>query len=239
MLTTDLKKYPSEILEGVKMTLRKELAGMHSNIELDGQIEVMTKVEIMDKYIDSFRKKISSSVICRVMNSIFGFDLDSIPVLSKVAESFVTSEKPLARVVIDSYLEEYGKGITGAEIRGMINQIFGINLDAITALEGARISIYSKNQWVIQHEHDLFVVQTGTGDIDVKVFPTKYFTEQTGLKEVPNDLHHSLTRMGFSYHEKIGSYYFLNPTGEAIPDAFKGQTIGAIIEVIRHSYSNL
>lgn len=247
MLRTDSKKYPSEIWERVKITLRKEHGGKFSHTELDDQIEVMTKIEVMDKYFDSFEENINSSEICRFVKSMFNFDLDATPVLSKELEKaleVVSSTKdrtilPLSRVVIDSYLYQDGKKVTGAEVRKIINQIFGINLGAIASLEGARISIYSKDQWVVQHKKDLFVVHTGTGDVDVKIFPTKYFTEQTGLEVLPNDLKHSLTSMGFYYDEKIGCYYFANPTGEAVPDGFKGQTIGAIIKVINNSYSYL
>ena len=72
--------------------------------------------------------------------------------------------------------------MTGVDIRGMINQIFGINLNGVSSLEGAGISLYSKGQWVLQSDKDLFVVYTGSGDLDVKVFPTEYFTKQTGLE---------------------------------------------------------
>jgi hypothetical protein len=235
MVRTDSKKYPPEVSGG----------GKHSNSTLNDQINLMTKAEMMNKYFDSNKKGSSSAEICRVVKSIFGFDLDTMPVLSKRGEEGVealssdTFEIPVSRVLINSYLDQSGKEVTGAEIRNMINQIFGINLDAISSLDGARISLYSKDQWVVQHTKDLFVVQTGTGDVDVKVFPTEYFTEQTGLEQLPVDLHHSLTNIGFTYNEQIGSCYYSSPTGEAVPDAFKGQTIGAIMKAIHDAYSLL
>ena len=73
----------------------------------------------------------------------------------------------------------------------------------------------------------------------MKVFPTNYFTEQTGLVEVPIDLQHSLTSLGYYFDENINSYYFLNPTGEAVPDEFKVKTMGAILGVIKNSFSNV
>ena len=121
----------------------------------------------------------------------------------------------------------------------MLNQNFGINLLAIDALEQERISLYSKGQWVVQNDRDLFIVYTGSDDVDVKVFPTKYFTEQTGLDVLPSDLQHLLSRIGFHYDKKMQSYYFANPTGQAVSDQFKGQTIGAIVEVIHRLYSHL
>lgn len=224
MLRSNTTKYPFEIKEGVKKTLRRGLMGEFPNTQLDDQIEGMTKVEMMDNYFDSYEEKIRSSVICKVVNQVFKFDLDAMP---------------LSRATIDSYLDHYEKKVTGSEIRKMVNQIFGINLDGIASLEKARISLYSKDQWVVQNDNDLFVIYTGTGDVDVKVFPTEYFTDQTGIEELPNNLQQSLKSLGYSYDEKIGSYYFSNPTGEAVPDVFKGKTIKAIIEVIHPTYSHL
>jgi len=199
----------------------------------------MKKAEMMDKYLDSYGKRISSSEICHVVDLMFKINLDETPILSKEKEEVDGVSSSIGREVIDSHLNQYDRDITGAEIRKIINEIFGVNLEAISSLEGARISLYSKGQWIVQHEKDLFVVYTGASDVDVKVFPTNYFTEQTGLVELPSDLQHALTSIGYYFDEKIDSYYFLNPTGEAVPDAFKGKTIGAILGVIQHSFSNL
>jgi hypothetical protein len=201
----------------------------------------MKKVDIMDKFFDSYQGKVTSSEICRIVSSIFKFDLETKHVLSKelVEAEVVAPSESTAKMAIDSGLAQFGKTVTGAEVRKLINQIFGINIDAISSLDGSRISLFSKDQWVLRQEQDLFVVHTGSGDVDVKVFPTDYFTERTGLKELPEDLQKSLTRVGFYFDEKAGSYYYSNPSGEAIPDAFKGQTIGAILKVIHHSYQNL
>jgi hypothetical protein len=202
----------------------------------------MAKVATMDKYLDSYGKAICSSDIFEVVNSVFEINLDKAPILTKVdtIESFSSKgENSMSRIVMDSYLNQYDKETTGADIRAMINEIFGVNLEAISSLEGARISLYSKDQWVVQHEKDLFVVHTGTGDTDVKIYPTKYFTEQTGLEKLPTDLEILLTDLGYSFNEEMSSYYFLNPTGEAIPDVFKGETMGVILKVIHQSLTNL
>lgn len=196
----------------------------------------MKKAEKMDQHLDFYGGKISSSEICYVVDLIFGFNLDKTPILSKEIEGTSLST---GREVIDYHLHQYDGEISGVEIRKIINEIFGVNLEAISSLEGSRLSLYSKGQWIVQHEKDLFVVHTGAGDVDVKVFPTNYFTEHTGLEELPTDLQDALIGLGYYYNEKMDSYYFSNPTGEAVSDAFKGQTIGAILGVIRHSYSNL
>lgn len=221
---------PSDILDRVKTSLKKDLGGKYSVTEMDAQIEAMTKAEIMDRYFDSFEEKINHSEIFHFIKSIFHFDIDNKPIMT---------ENDISSAVIDSNMNQEEEKITGAKIRSIINQIFGINLDAISALDGARISLYSKDQWVLQHDKDLFVVHTGNDDIDVRIYPTKYFTEQTGLETLPKDLQHSLSKLGFYYDEKTRSYYYANPSGEAVPDAFKGQTMGTILNTIKQSYSSL
>ena len=137
-------------------------------------------------------------------------------------------------MVIDSYLDQLWKGNNRRRSSYYDKSFFRCNLDGIDSLEKARISLYSKNQWIIQSDRDLFVVHTGTGDVDVKVFPTDFFTEQTGLTDLPNDLQQSLISLGYSFNQQVGSYSFSNPTGLAIPDAFKGQTMGAISKAIHN-----
>ncbi|MGF9767898.1 hypothetical protein [Bacillus albus] len=208
---------------------------------LEKGLNRVNKVELMDKHLDSYQGKVTSTEICNIVMSIFKFDLTTKLVLSKewIMEEAVSSNKNIAKMAIDSTLARYGEKVTGIEIRQLINQIFGINLDAISSLEGARISLFSKDQWVVQDKQDLFVVHTGLGDVDVKIFPTDYFTEQTGLEELPKALQQSLTNFGFSCDEGNGCYYYSNPSGEAIPDAYKGQIIGMILKEIHNSYPSL
>lgn len=200
-------------------------------------ISPMTKAAKMDNYFST--KKITGSEILKIVQALFGFDLTHTPVLPNITNNApALFDTPIT--VIDSYLAQYNQEeLTGAAVRKIINQIFGINLDAISSLEGARISLFSKDRWVLQQEKDLFVVHTGIGDVDVRVLPTPYFAEQTGIKGLPEDLQHALARIGYGYDEKSGGYYFLNPAGEAVQDVFKGQTIKAILETIQKSYINL
>lgn len=195
---------------------------------MENQNGVMTKAETMDIRMNTYGEGITSTEIFEIIHQIFNFDLQSNPNLPT-----------LPQAAIDEYLEQSENKVTGAEIRKIINQTAGINLDALSALEGAKISLYSKDQWMLQHNKDLFVVHTGTGDIDARILPTDYFTEQTGSGELPIDLIHVLLSLGFYYEENLGCYYYSNPTGEPVPDAFKGQTIMAIRKVIQQSYSHL
>ncbi|WP_245827663.1 hypothetical protein [Paenisporosarcina indica] len=239
---------PDSIKQEIKKTLQQELVIQVSDSELNQQIEAMTKIELMDKYLSSHEEKITSSEICKAVYQIFGIDLDVVVVLDKGIKELV-QVSPLtnfdnsltsnSRVAIDLHLKRSGNDLTGGEVRAMLNRVFGINLDGIAALENKRISLFSKGQWVVQNDKDLFIVHTGTDDLDVKVLPTDYFYELTGLDELPDQLQQALIHLGFHYDEKIGSYYFCDVNGHAIADKFKGQTLGAIREIIEKNYLHM
>lgn len=195
---------------------------------MSNQNGVMTKAEAMDNLMDSYKERFSASEILTIIRQVFKLDLESV------------SELPaLPRAALDAYLEQVGNKVTGAEIRKMVNQTFSINLDALSALERAKISLFSKNQWMVRHDNDLFAVHTGAGDIDVRISPTDYFMEQTASKALPADLINALVALGYRREENLGSCYFSNSAGEPVPDAFKGQTMMAIKKVIQQSYSHL
>jgi hypothetical protein len=193
---------------------------------MDVRNDVITKAEAMDKLMHAYDKEISTSAIFAIVHQIFQFDVESI------------SDLPTPpRAAMDAYLADAGNGITGSDIRRLFNQTLGINLDALSHLEGAQFSLYSKGHWMLQQPNDLFVIHTGTGDVDVRIVTTSYFAEQTGSNKLPIHLINELLPLGFDYEEKSRGYYYANPTGEAVSDAFKGQTIMAIRKVIQQSYS--
>lgn len=234
-------KYPSEIMEGVRTML---MQGMEENVPLsvlNKQIEVLSKKEVMDQYLYSLEGIIGTKEICQAVNGIFGLDLltklmlpDAIASLSPLGGNDLSP-----KLAIDSYLNQFNRNLTGNEIREMINHLFGINLDGISSLENSGISLYSKGQWIARQDFDLFVVHTGIGDIDVKVIPTAYFTKKTGLDHLPESLQQDLSELGFYYNDEVGALYYANPSGQAVPDAFKRKTMGAIMKVIQHSYMDL
>ncbi|MGG3561515.1 hypothetical protein ABES03_07895 [Neobacillus rhizosphaerae] len=201
----------------------------------------MSKIEMMDHYLKSYEGNFGYTEVRHIVKSLFGLDLETKTVISR---EFITSlsfgeASHSARSALDSYIHQQEKELSGADIRKTINALFGINLDAISSLERARISIYSKGQWVVQKENDLFVVHTGPGDIDVKIYPTEYFAEKTGLSGVPIELQQALTGLGYSYDKENTCSFFSNPTGEAVQDEFKGLTMGAIMKAIQVHYSYL
>ncbi|WP_246073116.1 hypothetical protein [Paenibacillus dokdonensis] len=249
MNQADAAYYSSDIAQGVIKTLTTEMPDARP-AELEERRSQMNKSQIMDAYFKSFRGEITGDVIHKSILHIFEINLDAVSLLLDgekealaAAQNTEAGTSPysgsLARAVMDSRLTVYGGLITGPEIRSMLNQMFGVNLDAISSLEKARISLFSKDQWIVQHEHDLFVVYTGEGDVDVKVYPTSYFVEQTGQNELPAELRHILQSLGYQLDANQKTCYYADPDGQAVPDAFKGQTMGAIMATIRSDYAHL
>ncbi|WP_051348364.1 hypothetical protein [Peribacillus kribbensis] len=168
-------KYPEEIMEGIL----KEIGTGSNKTEIDQKIMAMKKAEAMDLFLRSRQNK-----------------------------------------------------LTGPEIRKVINDIFGINLDGISSLENGRISLYSKGQWILRNDNDLFVVWTGKNDKDAKIYPTAAFTTETGSNTIPQSLKEKLFDLGYQYKED-GSCYYEDPNDETVPDAFKGKTMGILLDTIK------
>ncbi|SDX34463.1 hypothetical protein [Paenibacillus sp. CF384] len=181
----------------------------------------MTKAAQMDKLLDAHHAGINSSDLIAIIRRIFNFDLETLQV------------SPLPRDVLDAFLQQAAGSVTGTEVRRMINETFAINLDALSALEQARISLYSKGQWMLQHEQDLFVVHTGTDDVGVSIYPTAYYTEHAGTAQLPQELLDALISLGFACDAEARTCSYTSPHGEPVPDAFKGQTMKAVMAAIR------
>ncbi|ARI75722.1 hypothetical protein [Halobacillus mangrovi] len=255
-------KYPLPIMFGVIMTLKKEHKYDLSLSEAIDILHSMKKVEVMDSYLDFRKHKVESKEIRRIVKQVYDIDLERVSELGagkqvstypkeitdgvklKLADESIEDLdayiQSLTKVeVMDLYLEHYGKKIDGPEIRRVVNQIFGVNLDGISSLEGSGVSLFSKDQWISQYDNDLFVVHTGLTDVDVWVYPTEYFIEKTGRTELPIGLQNGLKALGFEYSEEKDALYYANPTGESVPDQFKGHTLGTIIGFIKSNYADL
>lgn len=200
----------------------------------------MSKVATMDHYLAVQGKDISSSDVCEAIKTIFEIDLEQAPILNTDKVIGLRSNTELTvKVVLDAYINHSKETITGEGIRKFINEVFGVNLNAISALDETRISIYSKNQWIVQNEHDLFIVHTSNKDVDVKILPTSYFKKQTKIDGIPNNLQELLKEFGYSYDSNEECCKYSNPLGIAVVDEFKGKTIEAIGKVIEESFSNI
>ncbi|MFC5404899.1 hypothetical protein [Cohnella soli] len=189
---------------------------------------VLTKAGMMDRLMETCEEELSGATLIQIIREAYGVDLESISDLP-------TTPRP----ALDAFLKTSGGRSSGAEARRAINALLGVNLDALSALDGARLSIHSKGRWMIRGERDLFEIHTGSGDIDVRIAPTGYYAEQTGSGKVPPELVEALVALGYRYEADSGECYFAHPAGEAVPDAFKGQTIAAVLKVTRTSCSHL
>ncbi|MHC8517357.1 hypothetical protein [Sporosarcina sp. ITBMC105] len=232
MKESETNKYPQNVVEAVAKVLELEVHEQQGAIGTITKIDDMSKVNIMDIYVSTFDLPIDGKQICQCVKEVFGIQIDSKYVLPKKRDLRIDYVCGFNARLIDNYLKELQNQLTGQEIRLLINDIFGINLDAIDSLEKTQISLYSKGQWIVQQASDLYVVHTGIGDIDAWVLPTDYYIEQTGLKELPEQLQHNLSLIGYEYNSDIQGMYYCNPTGEAVEDAFKGRTMRAILSCI-------
>lgn len=252
-------KYPLAVMKAV----RKHLGIKQNSTALDNQINSMTKIEVMDIYFESKHEKAKGKTIRKVVNDVFNVNLD---VISQNNEGNQLSSYPsnimqgvrvdlnidpnstaldekimdMSKVeVMDRFLDSYGKTITASESRRIINEIFGVNLNGIDSLEKARLSLYSKGQWMANNSTDIFVLITGKGDIDVRVGVTDYYKEKTATDQLPDEIKDFLSSLGFTYQSSDNTYLYINPTGESVPDSFKGQLIGKLVTYIQVHYANL
>ncbi|MCM3409943.1 hypothetical protein [Metabacillus litoralis] len=259
LANNQMTKYPAEIIKGISLTLRKEMHGRLAPGEITEQIENMSKVNAMDTYIRSFPKDLTGSKVREIVHQIYKIDLDAISDLGAGTKQSVYPDQITSRIkqivdvedidsyicnlskseVMDLYLESYHYELAPSDIRVAINLIFGTNLDGISTLENSGIGLFSKGQWINQSNEDLFVVHTSDDDVDVKIYPTDYYKKSTGLDELPSELQESLKKLGYSFNEEIGAYYYADPDGQSVPDYFKGQTLGLLTRFISNNYSEL
>jgi hypothetical protein len=222
------------------------------------EIEPLSKIQMIDTYLESL-DHVTVDNIANILYDILKIDLHRISasgegkkaalyppaVMERVRASLMQAGKSAHNEfimtlkkaeVLDLYLVQQSN--TGSGIRSAINMIFGMNLEGIATLAAAKISLYSKGQWISKTDKDLVAVYTGKGDIDVEIRPTAFFTEKTGQTSLPDVLQELLQEIGFSYHEEKGAYYYCNPSGESVPDEFKKRTMGTIMEGMR-GYTSL
>ncbi|WP_406945182.1 hypothetical protein ACJA3J_21030 [Halobacillus sp. SY10] len=257
-LTEDLK-YSAEATIRLYIQLCKEEQEWLPFKDALEKIEALSKVEAMDLYLESYYKKVKPKDIRDIVSDVYGIDLEAVSDLGAGKQTSTYSDEVLGLVrqaldeevsdeaitnmekieVMDLYWEAFDGKMSGDEIRKMINAIFGINLAGISGLESTGVALFSKEQWISHYENDLFVVHTGADDVDVWVYPTDYFKEQTGMEENPRQLEVALSALGFEYSEEKEALYYVNPTGKSVPDNFKGQTLGTIIGVIKEEYEGL
>ncbi|MGB5945637.1 hypothetical protein [Paenisporosarcina sp.] len=218
--------------------------------------ENMSKVEKMDRYLKSVGNKTNGKEVRETVKVVFGADLNyiseknygsnlsvyniavmeslriSLNVDSNSSECDAQIMAMTKNEVMDRYIEVHEYSLTGAECRVLINQIFGVNLDGISGLEHSKVSIYSKGQWILQGDTNLFIVSSSLDDVELYVTTTDYYEESVGSNQLPDSLKQKLISIGFTYDADQNRFIYRNPTNESVPDAFKGQVIGNVLESV-------
>jgi hypothetical protein len=247
----DTSKYPIPIMA----VIRKSLGVSSFSGEYDHIINGMSKIHVLKQFIEQVEIPITGLFFREAVYHVFGLNLNKISDEGEGAKLSIYSDEIMEGLrlalniknpttestktimsfkkaeVMDIYLKTYNIDTFEQMIR-IVNLVYGINLPGISSLEDSRISLYSKNQWLLQKDTNLFVVYTGKGDIDVKVYPTPYYNKQTGLTELPKELQKALLDLGFRFDVEKEAYYYKNPSGETVSDSFKGQTLKAIRAVV-------
>ncbi|WP_372632026.1 hypothetical protein [Cohnella sp.] len=201
----------------------------------DDSGERLSKSARLDLLIES-QDRLGADDIIRFVDRIFSINLKEMPLLPGHNDRSLPA--PAAPgTVLDAWLERVEGKASAADIRGMINQAFGINLEALSALEGKRIALFSKRQWMVRDDRDLFELRTGDGDADVTVRPTAYLLERIGSGELP--ALEPLIALGFGRNVSENCYFYASSDGKAVADAFKGRTMAAILNAIREHYAHL
>jgi hypothetical protein len=197
---------------------------------------MMTKSEQMDKLLEAYESGASGADIIAVVRQVFAIQLELMPVLAADTDTDTDTGayKSSPSAAFEAYIESHDrKTASGVDIRRWVNQLFGINLDALSALEGKQISMFSKGRWMIKSSDDLFAVHTGAHDVDVQISATVRYVELAGSSEPPPALTTDLSRLGYEYDSQSICFRYADPAGKAVPDSFKGHTIKALLDAIR------
>ncbi len=217
---------------------------------------------MIDKVLESYGNSMNGSVIRKAVDEVFNIDLKAVSDKGEGKRAHVYSPEIMRGIreilhkdaspetdrwimclpkveAMDFYLEYLGSEVTSKDVLHIINQIYGINLEGLSSLNKIRVSLFSKGKWMTRKDDHLIIVNTGLGDVEVKIYPTDYFKERTGKNHIPEPLKERLSSLGYYFHQEYQAYYYANPSGETVSDHFKNQTMGAIGEVVEKWYKDL
>ncbi len=185
----------------------------------------------MNELLDKLEGNLNAGAIGIIIKNTYGIDLGRITLLPGImledqepAPSKTNEPDALRRV-----WEQSGRPKDGPAIRVMINEFFGVNLDAISALDGKGISLFSKGQWILKSNKDWIELHTGEGDRDVTINATSRWSELHGDGSLPAALAEALIQLGYTPDSDGNRFNHVSSDGSAVPDAFKGATIAAIM----------
>ncbi|PPA70726.1 hypothetical protein [Jeotgalibacillus proteolyticus] len=187
--------------------------------------ETMTKIEKLD-FLISREGNLTSAVLQKMVKEIFTIDI------------FAGADHVEQKEALDKRLEQLEDTKDGEEVRKLINELLRINLDGVASLERARISLFSKGQWISKNDTDLFVIFTGENDVDVEINTSPYFVEKENSKTPPVTLVKPLSELGYVLNSEKNKLVYHEPNGKPVTDSFKGQTISSVVQVIQQEYSH-
>lgn len=228
------QKYHPSIDEVIIQTLKNE---GKDEASIEESLVEMSKIEAMDRYFSAEKVKVTTESITHFIQHAFYIDLDKAYLLDTETEKNLIEPSPKA--AITWCIENQPQDWTGEQIRILLKKLFGINTNGISNIENKRISLYSKKQWILKQDNDLFVVSTGVKDVDVYILATDYFKQETGLEGLPEDLHENLNTLGFTYNQEKMCYYYCTGNDQPVEDSFKGQVLNSLIEVVNRRYNHL
>ncbi|MFD2117168.1 hypothetical protein ACFSTH_14040 [Paenibacillus yanchengensis] len=197
----------------------------------------LSKIEKLDLYIAKLPLPLTIEAIFIAVEQTYHISLHKLPGL-------VPSSKKQFATYLASIDHNH---LTSSQLSEQINQLYGVNLQALSNLEHAAISIYSKGQWILRHPTNYIELYTDINDIEVVIMPSSYYIEQTGSNQLPPALIKGLLSLGYRLYEAdevISFYndaitqintqycYYVDPTLKPVPDAFKGKTMQHINHVI-------
>ncbi|MCM3748353.1 hypothetical protein M3223_13435 [Paenibacillus pasadenensis] len=252
-------KYPLDVMSALRAHLGEEPASTTA----DETINNIPKAQVMDTYLSSKGNPNDRALIWESVDKIFWFSLDkmsennegnllssyNVEVMQHVRNALSgdsnnsTLDSQIMSMkkndVMEKFLESYGSTITGADARRIINYIFGVNLDGISALERSRLTLYSKGDYELLTPTDIFIVSSNKGDVSLFVGVTEYFTQQTGLDSLPQGIATYLEELGFALNPETKKHEYHNSTAESVSDPFKGQVIFPVVNYIKDHYAKI
>ncbi|NJP37509.1 hypothetical protein [Alkalicoccus luteus] len=241
----------------VMRAVRESLGLTKHDSSQDESIGAMSQVEVMDRYLTQTNNRVKGQDAREAVKLVFDVDISLVSrlgygntlvrydpfVMGAVRQSLglqaddTSQDAAIMNMkknhVMDRVIRFYNDSLSGAEIRQLINYVFGINLDGISGLEGAQVGIFSKGQWIIKEPDDLLVISSSPDDVELYVSLTDYYRVFTGSDAFPEALAAFLEEAGFSFSSEKDRYEWINPDGVSAPDPFKGQIIGQLLETVQ------
>jgi hypothetical protein len=248
------KKFDKKVIRAVKKSVQKS----DDSPEFDSSISAMPLKEVMDKYFQGSGKRLTGPEVREAVERIYRIDVNYVSKMNYGSSLFTYGREIMEPVrislglpihsherdneimrmskneVLDRVLKSSGFQMTGWEVRRIINHIYGINLDGISALENSGISIFSKGQWIIRSSRDLFVIASSPDDVEIYVFTAPFYRKYYGQRGIPKTLAQDLEKLEFVYDKTHGHYKWFNPTGESAPDVFKTEAISSLLKEIKN-----